>query len=49
MPLFYSSPAEGLAFLEAVADDTGYAKAVYDAAVKRARDETPAADDAGTT
>lgn len=48
MPLFYSSPAEGLAFLEAV-DDAWYARAVYTAAVKRGQDEAPAAEDDGTT
>jgi hypothetical protein len=35
MPLFYGSPAEGLAYLEAAAGDDWFAAAVYADAVKR--------------
>jgi hypothetical protein len=44
MPLFYGSPGEGLAYLEADGESwaAGYAAAVYAAAVKR-RDEDDAA------
>lgn len=29
MPLFYASPAEGVAYLESAAADAGYIEAVY--------------------
>jgi hypothetical protein len=42
MPLFYGSPAEGVAYLESAGDGAWYAKAVYDAAVKRGEAEAEA-------